>query len=99
MGFSCCKCPKNDLIKTIVMEDPKSNNYINTDNKSNISEEKNKFPSQQSVTAFNQKINNQNNKKPEKVDLGSKNTDSIYNSIYEILEEDIVASRISEGNN
>ena len=108
MGCCCYKCCKNDLFKSTLMEDPEpnhepNNKFIlikeNAESKSYISEEKNKFPSQQSVFAFNQNIKNQKNKKPEKVDTESKNTDNMNSCIYEIDDEGIYSSEISDGNN
>ena len=103
MGFCCYKCSRNDLFKSTLMEDPEPNNKSilikeNTDSKSYISEEKYNFPSQKSVMAFNQKIINKNNIKPEKIDWGNKNIDYI-NIIYENDNEGINTSRIREGNN
>ena len=101
MGFCCYKCANKDLFKSILMEDPEPNNkYIlikeYADSKSYSSEEKYNFPSQKSVMAFNQKINIQNKRKPERIDWENKNTDNI-NIIYENDNEGIYTSRISEG--
>ena len=104
MGFCCYKCPENALFKTVLMDNTEPNNKtilikVNPDSKSYNSEEKNNFSSQKSVFKHNQKINNQNHKKPEKDDMESKNTDHIVSSIYEKNDEEIYSSKISEGNN
>ena len=101
MGFSCCKCSKNDLFKTVVMEDPQPKSksiLIKTIDSKSSSEENFNFPSKNSVIAFNQKIVNQNNKKPERDECNYPNDFKI-NFIYENDDEGINTSSIREGNN
>ena len=83
MGLSCCKCPKNALYKSMILEE-------NSDNNSNkFGENNNKFPSQKSVIAHNQKILNQNNKNPGRNDWKNPSSNPInsLNQIYELDEE------------
>ncbi len=97
MGFSssCCRiCRKNDLFKTIYIDE---NNHGNSDFHS--SEDKNNFPTQESVTEHNKNIKNPyRNKNPEKADWKDKNSEQT-NAIYKLGSKGIYQSEDIGGNN